>query len=165
KPVYIKMQIIDDNTGYSMYTFNYEFMRGYAKTVDGRRFMRNPRTGQRIEQGGTLRLGKYDKEKDEFVRQQEKSELPNGMKVLPIEQTDAVYNIRPKAVFSLTPPDKASYYQVALVLVSILLDTIEIEAYITKISFKTFYKTRSIINELRNMKFEGHDIPNFVIKL
>lgn len=165
KPVYIKMQIIDDNTGYSMYTFNYEFMRGYAKTVDGRRFMRNPRTGQRIEQGGTLRLGKYDKEKDEFVRQQEKSELPNGMKVLPIEQTDAVYNIRPKAVFSLTPPDKASYIKVALVMVSVLFDTSVGESYITKASGKPFYKTRSILDELGNMQFEGHGIPNFGTKL
>src|SRR5699024_11553512 len=108
------MQIIDDNTGYSMYTFNYEFMRGYAKTVDGRRFMRNPRTGQRIEQGGTLRLGKYDKEKDEFVRQQEKSELPNGMKILQFEQTDEVYNIRSKKVFSLNQPDKFRYINIVI---------------------------------------------------
>lgn len=165
KPIYIKMKIIDDNTGYSMYTFNYEFMRGYAKTVDGRRFIQNPRTGQRIEQGGTLRLGEYDKEKDKFIRKQEKSLLPNGMKVLPIEQTDAVYNIRPKAIFSLTPPNLADYIKVALVMVSVLFDTSVGESYITKANGKPFYKTRSILDELGNMQFAGHGIPNFETKL
>lgn len=165
KPIYIKMKIIDDNTGYSMYTFNYEFMRGYAKTVDGRRFIQNPRTGQRIEQGGTLRLGEYDEKQDKFVRKQEKSLLPNGMKVLPIEQTDAVYNIRPKAIFSLTPPNLADYIKVALVMVSVLFDTSVGESYITKANGKPFYKTRSILDELGNMQFAGHGISNFETKL
>lgn len=164
KPIYIRMKIIDDKTGYSMFTYNFEFTRGYAKTVDGKRFVHNPRTHQRIEQGGTLRIGEINKN-GQFVRKQKMEKLMDGMEVLPIEQTDAVYNIRPKAIFSITPPHLADYIKVVIVMVSVLFDTSVGESYITKASGKPFYKTRSILDELGNMQFEGFGIPNFQTKL
>lgn len=164
KPIYIRMKIIDDKTGYSMYTYNFEFMRGYAKTVDGKRFVHNPRTNQRIEQGGTLRIGEIN-DKGEFERKQKMEKLMDGMEVLPVEQTDAVYNIRPKAIFSITPPHLADYIKVVIVMVSVLFDTSVGESYITKASGKPFYKTRSILDELGNMQFDGNGIPNFQTKL
>lgn len=164
KPVYIRMRIMDDKTGYSMFTYRFEFTRGYARTVDGKRFIHNPRTNQRIEQGGTLRLGELDNE-GKFKRIQRKEKLVDGREVLPIEQTDAVYNIRPKAIFSITPPHLADYIKVVIVMVSVLFDTSVGESYITKASGKPFYKTRNILDELGNMQFEGRGIPHFQTKL
>ena len=163
KPVYIRMKIIDDKTSYSMFTYNFEFTRGYAKTVDGKRFIHNPRTNQRIEQGGTLRLGEVIDGK--FKRNQKEEKLLDGRKVIPIEQTDAVYNIRPKAIFSVTPPNQADYIKIVLVMVSVLFDTSVGESYITKANGKPFYKVRNILDELGNMAFEGHGIANFQTKL
>lgn len=166
KPIYIRMKILDDKTKLSMYTFNFEFTRGYARTVDGRRFIRNPQTGQRIEQGGTLRVGEINKDtNNKFKRMQLMHKLSNGIEVLPIEQTDAVYNIRPKAVFSITPPHLTDYIKVVIVMVSVLFDTSVGESYITKDSGKPFYKTRSILDELGNMQFNGIGIPDFQTKL
>ncbi len=165
KPIFIKMKIIDDNTKYSIYTYLFEFTRGYAKTVDGRRFVRNPQTGQRIEQGGTLRVGEINKETGKFERVQKLYKLSNGLEVLPIEQTDAVYNIRPKAIFSITPPHLTDYIKVVIVMVSVLFDTSVGESYVTKDSGKPFYKTRNILDEIGNMQFNGIGIPDFQTKL
>ncbi|EHT3670503.1 TraM recognition domain-containing protein [Staphylococcus pseudintermedius] len=164
RPVYIRMRIIDDKSGYSMFTYNFEFTRGYAKTVDGKRFITNPTTHQRIEQGGTLRLGEVDKQGN-FIRKHKLEKLLDGRSVLPIEQTDAVYNVRPKAIFSVTPPHLADYIKVVIVMVSVLFDTSVGESYITKADGKPFYKTRNILDELGNMSFDGHGIPNFQTKL
>ncbi|MDQ7134567.1 TraM recognition domain-containing protein [Staphylococcus aureus] len=164
RPVYIRMRIIDDKSGYSMFTYIFEFMRGYAKTVDGKRFITNPTTHQRIEQGGTLRLGDVD-EQGQFIRNHKLEKLLDGRTVLPIEQTDAVYNVRPKAIFSVTPPHLADYIKVVIVMVSVLFDTSVGESYITKADGKPFYKTRNILDELGNMSFDGHGIPNFQTKL
>lgn len=91
--------------------------------------------------------------------------LLDNRKVLPIEQTDAVYNVRPKAIFSITPPHLADYIKVVIVMVSVLFDTSVGESYITKSDGKPFYKTRNILDELGNMSFDGHGIPNFQTKL
>lgn len=165
KPIYVRMKIVDASTGYSTYKFEFEFTRGYAKTVDGKKFVQNPRTGERIMQGGTLRQGVVDKDTNKFIRQRDSVELVNGAIVQPIEQTDAVYNIRPKAIFSITPPHLTDYIKVVIVMVSVLFDTSVGESYITKASGKPFYKTRSILDELGNMQFNGNGIPNFQTKL
>ncbi|HFO1542025.1 TPA: TraM recognition domain-containing protein [Staphylococcus aureus] len=164
KPIYIRMRIIDSKTGYSMFTYKFEFNRGYARTVDGKHFITNPVTNQRIEQGGTLRLGEVN-DKGQFVRNHKLETLLDNRKVLPIEQTDAVYNVRPKAIFSITPPHLADYIKVVIVMVSVLFDTSVGESYITKSDGKPFYKTRNILDELGNMSFDGHGIPNFQTKL
>lgn len=164
KPIYIRMRIMDSKTGYSMFTYKFEFNRGYARTVDGKHFITNPVTNQRIEQGGTLRLGEVN-DKGQFVRNHKLETLLDNRKVLPIEQTDAVYNVRPKAIFSITPPHLADYIKVVIVMVSVLFDTSVGESYITKSDGKPFYKTRNILDELGNMSFDGHGIPNFQTKL
>ena len=49
---------------------------------------------KRTEQGGTLRVGTIENGK--FVRGQNKVNVGNGLMVYPIEQTDPVYNVKPK---------------------------------------------------------------------
>lgn len=164
KPVYIRMIIQNNTSGYKMYEFNFKFSRGHARTVDGRKFVQNPRTGERIEQGGTLRQGHVENGKF-IVGKLDKVRLANGMKVMPIEQTDPVYNIRPKAIFSITPPHLTDYIKVVIVMVAVLFDTSVGESYITKANGKPFYKTRSILDELGNMQFNGNGIPEFQTKL
>lgn len=224
KPIYIRMKIVNNRSKIPMYTFNFEFKRGHAKTVDGKRYVQNPRTNERIEQGGTLRFGYVKKESKEGYKDQvnealrsnhpskrmnmilkdfanashlkenmtheemkqqafdiidqsklpkrnwfeisnETKKLPNGMKVLPVEQTDAVYNVRPKAIFSITPPHLTDYIKIVIMMVAVLFDTSVGESYLTKESGKPMYKTRSILDELGNMQFDGHGIPAFQTKL
>lgn len=174
KPIYVKMEIIDDRTQRVMYKYHYEYRRGYAKTVDGKRFIRNPYNGKRIEKDGTLRFGymvedgKTDKGEPifKFVREKQKlTSLANGMKVPEIEQTEALYNTRPKAIFSVTPPHLSEYIKVVIVMVSVLFDTSVAESYITDASGKPFFKTRSILDEIGNMHYNGNGIPDFQTKL
>lgn len=224
KPIYIRMKIINNRSKITMYSFDFEFKRGFAKTVDGKHFVQNPRTNERIQQGGTLRLGKVRKESKEgytdqltdalkssnkvvlanrilerfddvepvtenmsdeeiknyimdvinksdlrdrnwFELDKSRIDLPNGMKVLPIEQTDAVYNVRPKAIFSITPPHLTDYIKIVIMMVAVLFDTSVGESYLTKESGKPMYKTRSVLDELGNMQFNGNGIPAFQTKL
>lgn len=177
KPVYIRMKVIDEGSGFAMFAYDFEFTRGYQKTADGRRFLQNPRTGERVMRGGTLRLGKYDEEKKKFDTSFEArnsyaqninnidSKESEPEIVQPIEQTDAVYNIRPKAVFSITPPHLTDYIKIVIVMVSVLFDTSVGESYLTKASGKPFYKTRNILDELGNMQYNGNGIPGFQTKL
>lgn len=166
KPIYIRMKIQDRRSGLNMYTFDFEFTRGYAKAANGRTFLQNPRTGERIMQHGTLRIGRVVDGKFQVDGMTGASNLPNGMKnVLPIEQTDAVYNIQPKAIFSITPPNLTDYIKVVIVMVAVLFDTSVGESYITKDNQKPFYKIRSILDELGNMAFNGNGIPEFQTKL
>lgn len=162
KPIYIKMKMLSKN-GLVMNTYCFEFTRGYAKTADGLQFLINPRTGERTEQGGTLRVGKVIDGK--FVRGQDTVNVGNGLYVYPIEQTDPVYNIKPKAIFSITPPHLLDYVKIVIVMISVLFDTSVGESYVTKESGKPLYKIRSILDELGNLQFNGVGIPGFQTKL
>lgn len=165
KPIYIKMEVIDDRSGLVMHKYYFEFTRGYAKTVDNKHFIRNPHDGRRVEKDGTIRVGSFDKNKGYVKGNSQLKTLANGMTVPEIEQTEAVYNIRPKAVFSITPPHLSEYIKVVIVMVSVLFDTSVAESYITDESGKPHYKTRSILDEIGNMQFDGHGIPDFQTKL
>ena len=162
RPIYIRMKMLSKN-GLVMNTYYFEFTRGYAKTADGMQFLHNPRTGERTEQGGTLRVGKVIDGK--FVRGQETVNVGNGLKVVPIEQTDPVYNVKPKAIFSITPPHLLDYVKIVIVMISVLFDTSVGESYVTKESGKPLYKIRSILDELGNLQFNGNGIPGFQTKL
>lgn len=165
KPVYIKMQVLDDKTNLTMNTYYFEFMRGYAKTVDGKRFILNPHDGKRVEKDGTIRVGHF-KDKQGFVKGDAPlASLTNGMRVPEIEQTEAVYNIRPKAIFSVTPPHLSEYIKVVIVMVSVLFDTSVSESYVTNESGKPHYKTRNILDEVGNMHYNGNGIPDLQTKL
>lgn len=162
KPIYIKMKLLSKNN-LVMETYCFEFTRGYAKTADGKQFLINPRTGERTEQGGTLRVGTIENGK--FVRGQNKVNVGNGLMVYPIEQTDPVYNVKPKAIFSITPPHLLDYVKIVIVMISVLFDTSVGESYVTKESGKPLYKIRSILDELGNLQFNGVGIPGFQTKL
>lgn len=162
RPIYIKMKMLSKN-GLLMDTYCFEFTRGYAKTADGKSYLINPRTGERTEQGGTLRVGYVENGK--FIRGQKQVNVGNGLKVYPIEQTDPVYNIKPKAIFSITPPHLLDYVKIVIVMISVLFDTSVGEAYVTKESGKPLYKIRSILDELGNLQFNGNGIPGFQTKL
>lgn len=165
KPIYIKMEVIDDRSNLVMHQYYFEFTRGYAKTVDNKHFIRNPHDGRRVEKDGTIRVGTLDKEKGFVKGNTNLKTLANGMTIPEIEQTEAVYNIRPKAVFSITPPHLSEYIKVVIVMVSVLFDTSVAESYITDETGKPHYKTRSILDEIGNMQFDGHGIPDFQTKL
>lgn len=188
QPVYVRMKIVDTLSGYAMFKYDFEFTRGYQKTPDGRRFMQNPTTGERIMKGGTLRLGVYDEKSDEFVKNSDarksyerdisyeeyskntekkavKKKEVEKLFVNPIEQTEAVYNVRPKVIFSITPPHLTDYIKIVIVMTSVVFDRSVGESYLTKASGKPFYKTRSILDELGNMQYNGNGIPGFQTKL
>jgi len=165
KPIYIKMEVVDDRSNLVMHKYYFEFMRGYAKTVDNKHFIRNPHDGRRVEKDGTIRVGIIDKNKGFVKGNANLKTLNNGMTIPEIEQTEAVYNIRPKAVFSITPPHLSEYIKVVIVMVSVLFDTSVAESYITDETGKPHYKTRSILDEIGNMQFDGHGIPDFQTKL
>lgn len=162
RPIYIKMTMLSAN-GLVMDRFYFEFKRGYAKTADGKQFLGNPRTGERIEKDGTLYVGQMVD--GTFKRTQDFVDLGDGHRVLPIEQTDPVYNVKPKAIFSITPPHLLDYVKIIIVMVSVLFDTGVGESYVTKASGKPLYKTRYILDELGNLQYNGNGIPGFQTKL
>lgn len=190
KPVYIKMTVKDSVSDLVMNNFYFEFDRGSMKTADGKYFATDPRTHQTIMKNGTIRGGELvadgfrqnGVEHKRFVRYTDldnrrhmpgsgKVALPlqdeshNDIRVYPVDQTEAVYATRPKAIFAITPPHLASYIKIVLLIVSVFFSESVSKSYLTKENGKPFYLTRSMLDELGNMQVDGHGIENFQTKL
>lgn len=192
KPVYIKMTIRDAGSGLKMNEFYFEFIRGYQKSADGSEYVVDPRNHERLMKDGTLRTGTiqeipgYHKKDGDSIRHFKRySDIdkarkrvgsgrvtlpqrnPDGslIKVYPIDQTEAVYSVRPKAIFAITPPHLASYIKIVLLIVSVFFSESVAKSYLTKENGKPFYLTRSMLDELGNMQVDGHGIENFQTKL
>lgn len=181
--VYLRLRLLNSQTGMLLRTFYFRFTKDYQTTLDGRRFVSDPITGEKIVKDGTLVELKGIKADGSKPRRGESFEkLVLGRTVFPEERlvnltmgapekewgesvaiiTNSVrYSEKPKAVFLVTPPHLMKYAKLVLILVKQLVDLNFDQSYMTKSNQKPLYKTRFMLDELGNLQSEGQGISGF----
>lgn len=153
-------------------TFHFKFTKDYQTSLNGRFYVTDPVTGEKIIRNGILlELRKQDD--GSFApghTTYPQMRLTNITADLPekemsqakaITQTMVRYSEQPKMVFLVTPPHLMKYAKLILILVKQLVDLNFDKSYMTKENQKPLYKTRFMLDELGNLQSEGHGISGF----
>lgn len=180
---YIKLEVVNSNTGNLMNSFYFKFTKGYRTNLSGRTYMTEPVTGKKIIQNGILEELVPNTQKGGFVPGsqtfKDKGLNVNNMTEEEIYNSDELefepidvnrniltgdkvaYTEQPKAVFLVTPPHLMNYAKLILILVKQLVDLNFDQSYTAKPNQKPLYKTRYMLDELGNLQSEGHGIEGF----
>ncbi|WP_316042295.1 TraM recognition domain-containing protein [Nocardiopsis sp. CNR-923] len=153
-------------------TYHFKFKKDYQTSLNGRFYITDPVTGEKIIRNGILlELKKQDG--GSFApghTTYPQTRLTNITGDLPqkemgqanaITQTMVRYSEQPKAVFLVTPPHLMKYAKLILILIKQLVDLNFDKSYMTKENQKPLYKTRFMLDELGNLQSEGHGISGF----
>ena len=177
---YARLDVVNPQTGMLLRQFFFRFTKSYQLTLDGRRYVTESVTGEKVvrdgvfvemlpvREGGTadgeILLFKdgdtmFDLPFIDFsgAGQAEKSVGPTRA----IISTTANYSEKPKAVFLITPPHLMKYAKLVLILVKQLVDVSFDQSYMTKADQKPLYRTRYMLDELGNLQSDGNGIAGF----
>src|SRR5699024_8226850 len=188
KPItYVKMTIYPRiQTEYMEYgTFYAQFTKGYQKSPDGRTLLKDPVTNDFQIKDGVLRMGvmeditpdqvdgkyinleKFDRNSitQKFVHGQPKGMLSSGEYVNVFVLSEAAYQEKPMAVFSVTPPSSLVYVKIILMVIHSLFNSNVENSYITKDNGKPLLKTKNMLDEAGNLQYEGTGIDSLPTKL
>lgn len=177
---YVRLQIVDPSTEMLIRTFYFRFKKDYQKSLDGRYYMTDPVTGQKIVKNGILtellvagetsdldgnKTIKFKNGKTTFPQMKVvdvlKNPVPEPVNTVAIMRNMVRYSEKPKMVFLVTPPHLMKYAKLILILISQLVNFNFDKSYMTKSNQKPLYKTRFMLDELGNLQSEGHGIANF----
>lgn len=173
---YVKLQIVNPQTGVLIRSFYFQFKKSYQTSLDGRYFIKDPVLETKIVKNGILtELLQYkDKTKGTIVYRPGKTTFPQikirdidtnphkeKIKASAIIQNLVRYSEKPKMVFLVTPPHLMKYAKLILILLTQLVNLNFDQSYMTKSDQKPLYKTRFMLDELGNLQSEGHGIANF----
>ena len=174
---YLRLRLVNDETGILVRTFYFRFTKDYQTSLDGRRIVKDPVTGNRVVRNGVLvELVRRDSEWGEGVTYQEGHvtypskrlrELASGDPEVIEEEVPAIistsvhYAEQPKILFLVTPPHLMKYAKLILILIKQLADLNFDKSYMTKANQKPLYKTRYMLDELGNLQSDGHGIDGF----
>lgn len=171
---YFKLEIFDDETQQLMHIFYFEFTKGYQRTLDGNAFVHDPVSDDRIIKDGVLvELVKKNKHliygqtamsKQHYVLGGKQAGKSETLHTPAIDQIDVHYTERPKAIFVNTPPNKASYAQIILIMINQLFNIQVDKAYRTRANQKPFYGLKEMLDEVGNLKSGGHGIEGLTTK-
>jgi len=172
---YIRLQIINPDTGMLNRTFYFRFKKTYQTSLDSRYYVTDPVLGTKIVKNGILTEFKrcdtsdgkicYKKAKTTFKQMKIVDINSKGAKeevrTKAITQVMNYYSEKPKMVFMVTPPHLMKYTKLILILIKQLVDVNFSQSYTTKSNQKPLYKTRYMLDELGNLQSEGHGISGF----
>lgn len=172
---YIKLEIVNPNTGMLIRRFYFQFKKSYQTSLDGRKFVTDPVLGSKIVKNGILTELRPVKGKDGNVTYRKAKTTFDQDKIVDIMgaaergivKTNAIirtlarYSEKPKMVFLVTPPHLMKYAKLILILIKQLVDLNFDQSYMTKSNQKPLYKTRFMLDELGNLQSEGHGISGF----
>lgn len=174
---YVKLEIVNPQTGMLIRTFYFQFRKSYQTSLDARYYVKDPILEEKIVKNGVLvelrkfkdkKTGKivYRKAKQTFTQMKVKDVLSAERRKEPVNtaaitQTSVRYSDKPKMVFLVTPPHLMKYAKLILILVKQLVDLNFDKSYMTKSNQKPLYKTRFMLDELGNLQSEGHGISGF----
>lgn len=187
--IYIKIDLLAMGRGnYPAQTFYFKFTKHYQHALNGKEFVEEPTTGQRIIHGGSL--DEYDNEwhyssikkkkvlsgklkRSMFTLDQvnlrdnviDASEYREKVESPCIIQVDIGYEEKPKAIFMITPPNKSSYSQIILIALSQSFNTQYSNATTSQSDQKPFYNTFYMLDEIGNLTSDGKGIPGFTTKV
>lgn len=170
---YLRLQLVNAQTGMLIRTFHFRFTKDYQTSLNGRYFITDPITSQKIVKNGILVELRKDADTGEYkpghttYPQMRLTNITYGMPDKEMGQAQAIisnmvrYSENPKAVFLVTPPHLMKYAKLVLILVKQLVDLNFDKSYMTKSNQKPLYKTRFMLDELGNLQSEGHGISGF----
>lgn len=163
---YVRLQIVDPSSGMLMRSFYFRFKKDYQKSLDGRYYMTDPVTSQKIVKNGILtemipagetsdmdgnKTVKYKVGKTTFPQKKVLDPL-NNPKLEPVETPTIMrhmvrYAEKQKMVFLVTPPHLMKYAKLILILISQLVNFNFDKSYMTKSNQKPLYKTRFMLDK------------------
>ena len=187
---YIKLELKNPVTNIVTKAFFFKFVKNYQTSLDGRYYIYEQITGEKIIKNGILtELVKIKvinkktkeerfvmKEKPNVFMKEKISNLKDIGKVMDdgkieaefietnvpyIVQTSVNYSEKCKATFVVTPPHLKKYAKLILLLIKQLVDLNFDKSYLTKASQKPLYKTRYLLDELGNLESNGVGIDSF----
>jgi type IV secretory pathway TraG/TraD family ATPase VirD4 len=170
---YLRLRLLNAQTGMLIRTFHFRFTKDYQTSLNGRYYITDPITSEKIVKNGLLvelvqneTTGTYEPGHTTYP-QERLVNLANGMPEKEMSRAPAFisnmvrYSEKPKAVFLVTPPHLMKYAKLILILVKQLVDLNFDKSYMTKSDQKPLYKTRFMLDELGNLQSEGHGIAGF----
>ncbi|SIO86940.1 type IV secretory system conjugative DNA transfer family protein [Nocardiopsis sp. JB363] len=177
---WVKLELVDAQKQMLVRTFYFYFKKSYQLSLNGRHFVKEQVTGEKIVKDGVIRElrpvregGKADGtilsfESSNTTYPQDKLNLADSVvpervqgRARAIQQTMVRYSEKTKAVFLVTPPHLTKYAQIVLILIKQLVDLNFDKSYMTKSNQKPLYKTRFMLDELGNLSSDGEGIQSF----
>ena len=174
---YVKMEIVNPDNNVSMKTFYFKGRLDYLTRLDGKSFIKNPVTKEKILRNGTLtelRLVKDRNGNKKFVprntmimkKVKDFTSYTEGGRALPDKEIEVhafsdlklKYTDKPKFINFITPPHLTPYARLILILVKQVTDSAFSSAYLTKADQKPLYGTNYMLDELGNLQSDGHGI-------
>lgn len=169
---YIKLELKNPVTKMLIKTFYFKFTKSFQTSLNGRYFITDPVTGEKIIHNGLLiemvkdKAGKF--RQGHAVFREKKIEDVSSIKPKVVEARSNIvimnqvnYSEKPKAVFMVTPPHLMRYSKLILILIKQLVDLNFDKSYTTKENQKPLYKTRYMLDELGNLQSDGQGIAGF----
>ncbi len=170
---YLRLRLLNAQTGMLIRTFYFRFTKDYQTSLNGRYFITDPISGEKIVKNGILvelrqneKTGVYEPSKTTYPQMQ-LTNITLGMPDKALVQAEAIvstqvrYSEKPKVVFLVTPPHLMKYAKLILILIKQLVDLNFDRSYMTKADQKPLYRTRFMLDELGNLQSEGHGIAGF----
>ena len=180
---YLKLEIFEQATGLPMHTWYFKFVKNYQTTLDGRSFVVDPVSDERVVQDGYLTQIQRIRQKDgtyKFVDQpirlkrsrvnllENDPDLAVGQRMdyeVPLfEQLQVHYLEEPTIVFFITPPHLKSFARIILILINQMFNMQVSESYLTLPSQKPYFKTKYMLDEVGNLSSNGSGIPDLQTK-
>ena len=172
---YVRLEIRNPRSDSLIRTFYFKFKKDYQKSLDGRRYMKDPILDERVVKNGIITELRKFKAKDGSIvfrpakttfKQKKILDIKNGGERVDVNSTAIIstmcrYAEKPKMIFLVTPPHLMKYAKLILILIKQLVDLNFDKSYMTKSSQKPLYKTRFMLDELGNLQSEGHGISGF----
>jgi len=166
---WLRLRLMNPGNGMLVRTLYFKFTKDHQTSLNGRYFITDPITGEKIVKNGLLvelkrsEDGTYAPGHTTYSQQRLTdiaSDNPNVVdgQAHAIIQTTVRYSEQPKVVFLVTPPHLMKYAKLILILVKQLVDLNFDKSYMTKSNQKPLYKTRFMLDELGNLQSEGHGI-------
>lgn len=170
---FLRLRVLNPKTGMLIRTFHFRFTKDYQTSLNGRNYVTDPVSGEKIVKNGLLLELRRNEATGAFepghttYPQMRLTNISLGMPDKEMGEAQAIistmvrYSEKPKAVFLVTPPHLMKYAKLILILVKQLVDLNFDKSYMTKSDQKPLYKTRFMLDELGNLQSEGHGIAGF----
>ena len=144
---YVRLQIVNPQTGMLIRTFYFQFRKSYQTSLDARYYVTDPILGDKIVKNGLLiELRKFKKsDSNTFVYRKSKttfkqlkiadvlsSTRKEQVNTSAIIQHQVRYSEKPKMIFLVTPPHLMKYAKLILILIKQLVDLNFDKSYMTK---------------------------------
>ncbi|MET0885691.1 MAG: type IV secretory system conjugative DNA transfer family protein [Mycetocola sp.] len=170
---FLRLRLLNPQTGMLIRSFFFRFTKDYQTSLNGRYYITDPITKEKIVKNGILVELRKDEASGEYkpghttYPQMRLTNITFGMPDKEMGEAQAIisnmvrYSEKPKVVFLVTPPHLMKYAKLVLILVKQLVDLNFDKSYMTKSNQKPLYKTRFMLDELGNLQSEGHGISGF----